>query len=209
MEELSLLRGQGEETGVKDRITEWLWRHFVALVAILCLLIYAFTYLEDCFGPPIRADGAGYYAYLPSWFIHGDMTFIKLADAQFQGSIPAWTGLTPSAATGGFRNKYNIGVAVMMTPFFFAGHVLTWWMRSPPGGFEWWKFNHPLDGYSLFYQHAAGLAGVFYMVVGLAVLRSLLATRFTKGVVLSTMATLLLGTNLLHYGSGETVFSSA
>lgn len=193
---------------MKDRAVDWLWRHFICMVTVLSLLLYAFTYLEDCFGPPIRADGAGYYMYLPAYLIHGDPTFTKVAECQYGGAIPLWSGVSLNPDTGRYFNKYNAGVAVMMSPFFAAAHLATWWLRSPPGGFEWWKLNHPMDGYSILYQHAAGLAGLFYMICGVAILKRALSEHFSPGVVLVTLGALLFGTNLLHYGTGETVFSS-
>ncbi len=185
----------------------WFSRHFTLLATILCLLIYALTYLENAFGPPIRADGAGYYAYLPSILIYNDVSFERLAIAQYDGAIPPWTGIQRLPATGKYVDRYGIGVAIMMMPFFLLAHALTWLFQSPEHGFTWWKFNYPLDGYSLFYQHAAGLAGTSYLIAGLGVLRRVLRRNFSEGISLAVLTALLLGTNLLHYGSGESVTS--
>ena len=201
------------EPGLKDpsrapfRWVPFLSRHFIVLVTLLPLLIYMFTYFEGCFGSPIRADGAGYYIYLPSYVLHGDPSFKRVADQQYGGQIPGWTGVGLYAATDRYLNRYSAGVAIMMLPFFLVAHVLTWLFQSPPGGFDWWRFNHAMDGYTLFYQHAAGLAGLFYMVAGLGILKKSLERMFTPGVVLATLSALLMGTNLLHYGSGESVLS--
>jgi hypothetical protein len=189
------------------RAIELLSRHFVLIVTLISLLSYAFVYFEGCFGEPIRADGVGYYAYLPAYAIHRDVSFQELAEDRYGGKLERWTGLALNNVTGRYANKYGIGVAIMMLPFFAAADLITWIMQSPPGAPEWFRFNHPMDGYSLFYQHAAGLSGMVYMILGLVFLRAFLRRRFSESVTMATMFALLLGTNLLHYGCGESVLS--
>jgi hypothetical protein len=190
-----------------SRCIEFLSGHFIGIVGIVMVLIYMLTYLENCFGPPIRADGLGYYAYLPAVFIEKDVSFGTLSENIFGDKIGAYTGIRLVPTTNRYLNKFNMGVAVMMLPFFLIAHFVTWCMQSPPGGFDWWKFNHLMDGFSLFYQHAAGLSGVVYMLLGLALLKRVLERFFRRGVVIAGLAALVFGTNLLHYGSGESVLS--
>lgn len=199
-------RGVWPSVGAGGKV--FLSRHIIWVLAILSLLSYLLTYGGNAFGPPIRADGVGYYAYLPALLIHADPSFQSLAHEQFEGDIPAWTGLRRHLITGRYLNKYNMGVSLLMLPFFLLAHLGTWLMQSPPGGFDWWKFHYALDGYSLLYQHAAGLSGVFYFVAGCAILKRILERYFSTGIVLWTLLALIFGTNLYHYGTGETVFSS-
>jgi hypothetical protein len=63
------------------------------------------------------------------------------------------------------------------------------------------------DGFSLYYQHAAGLAGVFYLVAGLAVLRKFLRRHFSAGITLAALVSITWGTNLFHYGTYDSVYS--
>jgi len=93
--------------------------------------------------------------------------------------------------------RASIGIAVQMAPFFVAATVLSWWS------------NLPRDGFSLYYQHFAGLAGLVYFLAGLAVLRQLLRRHFTDGVVLATLVAITWGTNLFHYGTYDSIFSHA
>ena len=69
----------------------WLDRHYISMVAIFVLLVYMLTYLARPFGDPIRADGAGYYAYLPSLLLYGDPSFETDANAHYGGAFPTWT----------------------------------------------------------------------------------------------------------------------
>ena len=65
------------------------------------------------------------------------------------------------------------------------------------------------DGFTLYYQHAAGLAGLFWTVAGLVILRRLLLRHFTDRVTAATLATVLLGTNLYHYATFDSSYSHA
>src|SRR5690606_32931949 len=56
-------------------------------------------------------------------------------------------------------------------------------------------------------QHAAGLAGLAWIVAGLAVLRRLLLRSFSDCATAATLAALLLGTNLFHYATYDSTYS--
>ena len=66
-----------------ERGTACISRHFLAGLTVLALLIYMFTYLQGYFGVPIRSDGTGYYAYLPSYLIYGDASLEQNAIVQY------------------------------------------------------------------------------------------------------------------------------
>lgn len=83
----------------------------------------------------------------------------------------------------------------MQAPFFPLAHALTKWSNLSP------------DGFSLYYQHAAGLSGLVWIVAGLAVLRRLLLRSFGDGVTAATLAAVLLGTNLFHYATFDSTYS--
>src|SRR2546428_12853881 len=82
-----------------------------------------------------------------------------------------------------------------MTPFFVAADALSWWS------------NLPRDGFSLYYQHGAALAGLAYFLAGLALLHRILSRHFSSSIVLATLVCLTWGTNLFHYGVFDGTFS--
>jgi hypothetical protein len=84
-----------------------------------------------------------------------------------------------------------------MAPAFGVAHALTRWSNMPP------------DGFSTYYQHGAGLAGLAWFLAGLAALRALLRRYYSDAVVLATLVTITWGTNLFHYGVYDSVFSHA
>lgn len=188
--------------GVLSRVGLWVDRNLPALFLAIFLVGYGLSNMVGVFGDPIRSDGVGYHAYLPALVLHGDPSYRTLAEDVFGGRIPAWTGIRP-LEHGGYLNRYTPGLAVMMLPFFLLAHVVTLAMQSPPGAPEWFQFNFRADGFSFFYQQAAGLGGVAYLMAGLLLLRGILRLHFRPAVVLVTMLTLVFGTNLLNYGMGE------
>ncbi len=172
-------------------------RHFVATVAVLAIAAYITIYARGWADAPIRSDGYSYYLYLPAAFIYHDLTLNAVARDWYDGSYPPFAAIRRWPSTGRWLDAVPIGVAAMMLPFFLLADGLTWWS------------NFPRDGFSFYYQHAAGLAGLTYALVGLALVRALLRKHFSDGVVLATLVTLTFGTNLFHYATFDATFSHA
>jgi hypothetical protein len=170
-------------------------RAVIALSAALCLAGYVFVYAGGFADLPIRSDGFSYYVYLPSWFLFQDTTLAALARDCCGGEFPEWSAIIRWPETRRWVNAHPIGVAVMQAPVFPVAHALTKWTNLSPHGF------------SLYYQHAVGLAGLAWIVAGLEVLRRLLRRSFSDGVTGATLAALLLGTNLLHYATYDSTYS--
>jgi hypothetical protein len=172
-------------------------RHFVAATAVLAVAAYALIYSRGWADVPIRSDGYSYYVYLPSTFIYHDLTLNALARDWYDGNYPGVTAIRRWPSTGRWLDAVPIGVAVLMLPFFLVADALTRWA------------NFPRDGFSFYYQHAAGLSGLAYLVLGLAFVRAALRRHFSDAVVLATLVTLTWGTNLFHYGTFDATFSHA
>lgn len=172
-------------------------RWIVACAAGLGLAAYVFVYATGRAGPPIRSDGFSYYVYLPSWFIFHDPTLAATARDCCGGEFPAYTAIVRWPGTRRWVNAHPIGVAVMQAPLFVAAHALTRWTNLSP------------DGFTLYYQHAAGLSGLIWAVAGLWILRRLLLRHFTDGVAAAALVTLIFGTNLFHYATYDSSYSHA
>ena len=170
-------------------------RAVVVLAALLSLTGYVFVYAAHKADPPIRSDGFSYYVYLPSWLLFHDTTLREVALDCCGGEFPAFTAIVRWPGTRRWVNAHPIGVAILQAPFFLAAHLLTRWSNLSP------------DGFSLYYQHAAGLSGVFWALAGLVALRSLLRRHYSDGVTAATLFAMFFGTNLFHYATYDSSYS--
>ena len=172
----------------------------VVLVAVVGIASYAAVYphfLKPDLYPVVRSDGAGYYAYLPAYLIHHDPTFRSSVAYDLQGASEYATGFSWNQRTANYLQRYPVGEAVMVAPFFVVGHELAHLLGERP------------NGYSTVEQRTSGLAALFYMVLGLLVLTQTLRRYFSSLVVTVTVITIVVGTNLFHYSTFDSMFSHA
>jgi hypothetical protein len=167
----------------------------VVAAALLCVAGYVFVYATGRAAAPIRSDGYSHYVYLPAWFIYGDPSLNAVANDCCGGEFPTFTAIIRWPGTDRWVNAHPIGVALLQAPFFFVAHALTKWSNISP------------DGFTLYYQHAAGLAGAFWMIAGLMVMRALLLRRVGDHITAVTLIVLLAGTNLYHYATFDSSYS--
>jgi hypothetical protein len=165
------------------------------LIAALAVGAYVAIYSIPLADNPVRSDGAGYFVYLPSWVVYHDPSLETVAARRYGGEFPAYTGLSRWPPTGGWTNTHPIGVAALVLPFYLVGHILTRLL------------DYPVEGFSFFYRHSAGLAGAAYLVAGLFFLRRLLGRHFPPRVVLATLLCITFGTNLFHAGTFDSLWS--
>lgn len=165
----------------------------LALAAALAIAILAVAHNA---WPIVRSDGYGYQAYLPATLIDHDVSMARLPTHCPAAAALLESGLRP-VADGGYVDKYPIGVAAMMSPFFWLADAFARIVGARR------------DGYSLPYQVAAAAAGWAYGFAGLLVVRRTLLRWFSPSTTTATLLALCLGTNLFHYLSYDVVFSHA
>ena len=170
-------------------------RAVVTVAGVLGLAAYIFVYATGVAHPPIRSDGFSYYVYLPSWFIFHDLSLREVARDCCGGEFPEFSAIIRWPGTRRWVNAHPIGVAIMQAPFFLPAHLLTKWSNLSP------------DGFTFYYQHGAGLAGLFWMVAGLGVLRRLLLRQFSDRVTAATLIVATFATSLFHYGTYDSSYS--
>jgi hypothetical protein len=169
---------------------------------ILGILLACFFYSNGLFSKKksgiIRSDGMGYYSYLPAIFIYNDYTqsFIhKKIPIYYEGTgVPEYM----ETINGQLVDKYFLGTAVMMYPFFITAH----WLNI--------YFHKPADGYSFLYQYFIGLAAVFYAFLGIYFcyrLLKLFGGRTYESLFICLL--ILFGTNLYYYAVNEPSMSHA
>ena len=180
-----------------ERPAPWRWQLAVALVALAGLVALSVSYIygKGLNGPPIRADGFGYHAYLPALLIHHDATFVAFAQSFPDGALPQGSGIRWVEDYGAFLNQYPIGTALLAAPFFLMADlyvVITGGERS---------------GLSQPYQVANMVAGSTYLIFGTLIVWRILAGFFAASVAAWTLVVVIFGTNVFHYASYDASFS--
>ncbi|MDR3444388.1 MULTISPECIES: hypothetical protein [unclassified Dyella] len=171
----------------------------IALLVVLTVLAAVFScvhiYSKHLNGPPIRSDGFGYYAYLPSVFIDHSLELSSALKNMPEGATSYAVGINPVNGTGRNFNKYAVGTALLQSPFFLSAHVLAG------------VAGEPQTGYSRFYQIANTVSAISYLCIGMIFLFYALRSSYSAGVSLVTVALSVFGTNVFHYATYDASFS--
>ncbi len=168
---------------LKDRLSLFT---IAALVVILGSLKFIFQQTNI-----LSYDFFGLYLYLPATFIYhdpgiSDLSWLNAINAQY-ANTPMFYQLHPI-------NGYNIirffcGMSMLLSPFFFLGHLMA--ISGP------W----PADGFSYPYQLAMMMGAFFYVVTGLYFTRKVLLHFFSDLTTAITLVALFLGSNLFFYST--------
>ena len=143
-------------------------------------------------GRVIHNDIVSYYCYLPAAIIHHDLTFqFAKANPEFYGN-KYWPLKTPN---GGEVVKMTMGLAILYLPFFLVGHMAALISGAAP------------DGYSLPYLISLQISAVFYLLLGLIILRKVLLQWFKTRTVGIVLLATFIGTNMMHYCTLEATMS--
>jgi hypothetical protein len=116
-------------------------------------------------------DGLGYYSYLPSLFLDGDLNFWN--EFRFGGYIQE-NGLTGAelSSTGYVTNPWGVGASILWLPFWLLAHILTILLKSV--GLPW-----AVNGFSLFYNLAVRFATALFGFCGMLA-GGIWVSRYTK-----------------------------
>lgn len=162
-----------------------------------CLLVYVLVGMLMRWGniaqhPIIDSDGKGYYAYLPAILIHQDLSFGFVDDYEARYYEPSHRVDFKLQTEQGTVNKYFVGTAVLMAPFFLLGHVAAHLNGSPA------------DGYSWPYQMAMVIGAVFWLFVGAWLFFRFLENRGCDAAARNwAVLALLFATGLFYYAIAE------
>jgi hypothetical protein len=169
----------------------------VGLVAYFLIYHYQLGYAKQS---PVRSDGEGYYAYLPSYLLNGDISFKSIINGQL---LQSRTHFPPSEfgfslqPTGRWLDKYPVGEAILLLPFFLIGHVI-----AVLAGIA-------ANGYSKPELYAVGAAGLVYTCLGLSALGAVLRRWFSDWVTAATLVIVTFGTSVFSYATYDSIFSHA
>ena len=170
------------------------YRSFISVVIIIIITFYInfnYSFWKNP-GRIISWDIIDYYSYLPATFIYNDVTlkFTETNTGKFSNKI--WGH---KLKNGNYFIKMSMGLSMMYAPFFGIAHTL-----AKPLGYE-------NDGYSSIYEFFLVMASIFYLLIGLIVLRKILLKYYSDIVTSITIIIITLGTNLLYYATSEAAMS--
>jgi hypothetical protein len=124
-----------------------------------------------------RSDAAGYYVFLPSFFIY------HFKSENFPNNIEDNCAHGFSLKNGKVYSKYPLGIAIAYCPFFLVAHALA----------------ENKNGFSAPYYLGIHLAAVFYCTLGL-IFSFLFFSRYVRAsIAFICLIPLFYGTNLMFY----------
>lgn len=134
-------------------------------------------------------DTFGYHLYLPATFIHhdpgiSDEAWVRSAMDTYKGSGTLYQ--ISELPNGRWVDKYPMGLAMLWSPFFIAGHLAAG------------LFGAPQDGFSKPYQWSLIIAAIVYMLAGLLLVRKVVGAFFGERITAIVLVVIVLGTNYLH-----------
>ena len=166
---------------------------------LLCVLFFIGS--ADYYGMHKRllkdgGDGWGYYIYLPSVFISGDVTTLEYVFAKRKEFSPhtidyninhLGAGEVYIAPNGNPVIKYTSGVAIMMSPFFLGAHLIV----KLTGG--------EANGFGDIYWFAIYLGVIFWVFFGMFFLFKVLVRYVRVEAAYLSLLLIALGTNLYYF----------
>lgn len=126
----------------------------------LLLLVVIFLLTLPLVNPYVRGDGNGYYAYVRSAVIDGDLQFdneYRRADPVFRINLDC--ELSPTV-TGHRPNQWGVGSSLLWTPFFLTAHMVVKGVNAV-------GLTIPADGYSRPYLWLCAIGTALYALFGL------------------------------------------
>lgn len=185
-----------------EKMPRWPWLKKITWTSLVLVFIVFFSFRHvnreywqtEIWSETIGSDGTGYYSYLPATFIYHDYSFrfIDSIQGKYHGLYGAGNCGFCNRFEGKTVNKFFIGEAAVLSPFFLLADLVT---RMS---------DQPRDGYSFYYMASVSVGGIFYMLLGLLAIRRLLKRRGVSDFKIAVvLASIYFGTTLFHYTSWQ------
>lgn len=168
-------------------------KYICEIILLICLTVSFCQQIQDNqWKKIIKADGLGYYSYLPAIFIYNDYTFSFTKDIQNKYEKTDFGYGFLNTTPKGKVDKYFVGLSILWLPFFLIAHFLSL------------LFGFSADGYSKLYQIAVLIATNFYLWLGCKYTRKLiLEYPISQNIAAVVLLSIVFGTNLLFYVVGD------
>lgn len=174
----------------------------IGLIISIILLMGRFSTTNSIAG----GDAVYYYMNVRSLVIDHDIDF-KNEYAHFYNEVSPFTGYRKilsipdeNLATGRLPNKYPIGTAIFLAPFFALAHVLALLLQKL-------GFSVQPDGYGSLYQLSAGFGSLLYAFAGIILIYHLGRKLYNPAVAFAGASAIWLATPLIYYMTMEPLMS--
>lgn len=164
-------------------------------LALFFSFVLVFIFLLFSRINPISSDGIGYYLYLPQFLKYKDFTGEYFQNFLNEKVLESLKGRLIFLENGKYLNKYPIGVAILMFPFFIVADFLNT------------IFIHQDDYFSGVYSIFIFFSGIFYFNLGIFFLLKFLKNFFSSFTSNLGIILLISSTNLFYYSFIENAFS--
>lgn len=169
---------------------------FIEILIVVSLIFTINNYFERAQNT-IKSDGIGYYDYLPSIFMHGDLNRKNHTGESNPELYKRINQLDCYLEYGDYRvNKYPVGTALLQSPFFY----YTYLQHGKKDGFK--------NGYQKYYHKTIYHAALFYVFLSILFLRLLLTQyRIKRYVIIICQLLIVLATSITNYVHFDASFS--
>ena len=168
-------------------------------ITLLLIFLITLSFIGDNKGDRIKADGLGYYDYLPSLFIHHDLVRKDASPGSAQDLYQRIAHLdwyNQLSDNNRMVNKYPVGVSILLTPFFGVATLFA----EPTGDAN--------DGYQAVFQQSVYIGALFYLFLALLFFGRLLRCyEINRYWIFFFQTILVLATSVIHYTYYQPAFS--
>jgi len=163
---------------------------FLLALAMLLAIVFVRSSYRQIPDSLFVSDGFGYYIYLPSLVIDGDLDLANQIAHQ-PGQLDHWT-FAKSSVTGKVGNIFQIGPAILWAPFFLCAHFLL-------SALNVFGFEVSRSGFGWSYELPVYCGSFVYGMIGVWYIWKLLHRLWGKGIANSVSLYLILGTPVAAY----------
>jgi hypothetical protein len=169
-------------------------------VGVMCVLVFLLVRLPRAEQSVLSADGPGYFSYLRSVLIDGDLDFhneYEYLGYCKEGDTPSGLICEPywiqnPTSTGLLGSPLSVGPALLWTPFYLAAHILS--LAGSAVG-----IGVSANGYGYVYESAICIATIAYVTAGTFLAYQVCRRYFAPYSSLLAVLAVCLGSSLLHY----------
>ena len=136
----------------------------------------------------LESDGSGYFAYLPQTFLYKTKNFEFINDFKVKYPESKIEQGLSNEINGKRTNKYFVGTAICIAPFYFTVHQLVL------------LYGGNADGYSVPYELSILLAGLAFLFLGMwSIVRLFRKFSLSNVTIIFSLIGLTLSTNIYYY----------